>query len=71
MVEGRARYEWNHTSHLLAEIHNAQAMSAKDLVTAADRNPYARRERKGAPLDDPTTFRELGRLINLQQRQKR
>jgi len=43
MAEARREDEWDRTSFILAEIHNAQCTREFDCVTPAQRNPIRRR----------------------------
>jgi len=40
MDEGRSRQLWDHTSHVLARIHNAHCVEEANLMSAAQCNPF-------------------------------
>lgn len=65
MSEEKRKDEWNRTSFILAEVHNAFLMNAKDAVTPAQRNPYLMKKRKPpkAHAVDSPEFKKLWEML--------
>lgn len=57
MFEGRLdtvdRMAWNHTSSMIAKLHNVNCTKQKDMIQPQNVNPYAKRDKVvAAPMDD-------------------
>lgn len=54
MAEGRNRQLWDHTSFLLAKLHNGLSAAKGRAKSPDDFNPYALAEKKRTQADEPT-----------------
>jgi len=64
MSEAKREDEWDRTSHVLAEVHNAFLSDPRYAITAAQRNPFTKRtEPEVSVRVGSTEFREAFKKV--------